>query len=88
MKIINLDYNPILQEYVIDYGPNHKNRRRLCGPDRKELIDSLKTEIDFKRNIELYLTPLVEQIVGNDIRDLFRETKVLVKIKKSLIDKI
>lgn len=76
MLRINLSYSPLYDEFLLDYGPKHKDKVSLGNLEK--LFDNLTVFIDFKRNIELYIGESVKDILNKELEDFFKDTKIKI----------
>lgn len=81
MKIINLKYSTLSENYIIDYGPKSKGREEFGSLKKDELLQILSSRADIHRKTLLYVDKDIPEEFINGIRKLFENTRVLVQLE-------
>jgi len=80
MRRINLQYNSLFNEYFLDFGPHHKDKLQLGILSDDELLLKLKKQINIKRNTQLYLDKGITEKLRENIKEIFKGTKIIAVI--------
>jgi hypothetical protein len=80
MKKIHLLYNSLIKEYCLSFANDPYSDKRRIRFFEDELLDSLKSFIDFKRNSSVVLYDL-PKMSEEKVRSLFKNSKVSIEKK-------